>query len=173
MMRAVLLLLVVLTIVLAPVGVSASLPKWKQKRVMVYDYSGPEWQVQSAVDYFNEALPKRAPTLIYVRMSGSCVKNPKHITVCNVDPEHMPDPAAAGQSMMSFGGQLTMRSVLILLSTGGIPAGRGLACHELTHAMGVVAHGAWSENRNPTVESCPYDAETMKRIYKKAKKRHR
>jgi hypothetical protein len=166
-----LLLLVVLT--LAPAEAGTRLPRWEQKRVRVYDYAGPEWQVQGAVASFNEMLPKHAPRLVYVPMSGPCEERLRAIAVCAVPAEQLPDSTAAGQTIPTYGGQGRMQQAVILLSTKWPPPGRWLACHELTHAMGALMHGSWSADNDPPPEACPYDAQTMKQLYKKKKMRHR
>jgi hypothetical protein len=135
--------------------------------VRVYDYVGPEWQVEEAVNRFNVMLPKRAPRLIYVPMGGPCARPDRAISVCVIPDAQMSVSGAVGQNFTwSDDRRRAFKRKQIVFAASAQPA-LGLTCHELFHAMGVMDEGSWQY-----VQPCPYDDAIMRNLYKR-EKRHR
>jgi hypothetical protein len=157
------LLLVMALLVLSPNALDAA--RWEGAQVVVYDYSG--WlEVEDAVALVNEALPKKAPRIIYRAMPlAACedVPRKKGITVC-VAPRLF-DPLGVEVAGTTIG--YDRRPITwgrVALSGAVLPADRlRVACHELFHATtGIGPHGAWT-----TMRPCPFDVAYAKRVYKR------
>lgn len=156
-MRVVLLLLVLL--MLAP---SAEGARWKQRSVVVFDYSGPEWRpyVLDAVNHFNAALPKRAPRLELRQMSEPCKPQSFAISICVTPREEVGDPYALG--MTNFSARKGAMSRAFIKFAEDTEPTLSTACHELFHAMGVGSHGEWVK-----ASPCPYDEGIMRKKYRR------
>lgn len=157
-------LLLLLLALLLPL--SAAAEGWTAKRLMVYDYTGAAWApyTTAAIAYYRAHLPRRAPRLVRVPMTGACQEHPGAIAVCEWPAAQMANPGAWGETpLVRVNG--TMRQATIRLSDAAIP-NLGLVCHEMQHALGVVEHGAWT-----SVRPCPYSAREMQQMYGKDRKR--
>ncbi len=161
MVRIALLLMV---LALVPVEATARGVPWRQHRVMVYDHTGPEWSpyVQDAVNRYNGMLPKRAPTLVYVPMSGPCRGHKRAIVFCIVPLADLPAGNQAWTHAQSQAGE--MLEALVRIDETVSP-GLENPCHEMMHALGWWRHGAWVD-----VRPCPYSANAMRDLYKRDRK---
>lgn len=160
-----LIALLICSLVLGGTMSDADSAAWKQKRVMVYDYAGPEWRMREAVDRFNAMLPARAPTLVHVQMNGPCTqRRGRSITVCVVPRADIMTNALAQSTWKSRRGAIL--GSFIQFGDHAEPQ-LYISCHELFHSMGVFGHASWTD-----VRPCPYDASIMSDLYKR-EKRHR
>lgn len=151
-MRALLLALALL--LLAPDAL-ASGSVWEQRRVPVYDHTGPAYAgaVQRAVAHLNAAIPKRGPTLRYKRKPfRPCPAKWREgaVVVCE-----MPRSNGGGLAL-TRADRHVMRWAMVRLTHGADLVGHGgtqdgdlLAEEELIHAVldrgDGAAHADWPD----------------------------
>jgi len=132
-----------LWLVLSLAGGASSSP-WLGRRVVVYDYTSPEWRllIKTAVNQFNAVLPKSAPRFAYQSMRHkSCrdVRPRRGISVCMDADENFDDPFMTAGTSWELGSRGYSRS-LVRIRTSAEPDSR-VACHEMAHAILGIGEG--------------------------------
>ena len=91
-------LLLLLLALLLPL--SAAAEGWTAKRLMVYDYTGVAWApyTTAAIAYYRAHLPRRAPRLVHVPMTGPCQEHPGAIAICEWPAGQMANSGAWGET---------------------------------------------------------------------------